>query len=89
MKTETPGQKWDRLQSEIQQGILNAYPNRERKGCVDENTILELVKRAAEFDDGIEDDPRWQHVTHCAPCYRQYLQQFEKGRSPKPRSQTE
>ena len=33
MKSETPDEKWNRLQNNVQDGILKAYPNPDRKGC--------------------------------------------------------
>jgi len=68
------------MQGVIQEGILEAYPNPERKGCAGEDEILRLADRSARFDDTIESDPHWQHVTHCSPCYRQYLEAFSQRR---------
>jgi hypothetical protein len=84
MKRETPEAKWSRLQNQIQEGIKKAYPNPERKGCPGDHTVVELAKRSAQFDDTIEKDPQWQHVTHCAPCYTRYLEVFHNQRSRKP-----
>ena len=78
MKRETPDEKWNRLQSRVQGGIARAYPNLERKGCPHPEGIIELAKRSAAFDDSIK-DPGWQHVTHCSPCYCQYLEEFPKA----------
>jgi len=80
MKHETPEQRWNRLQQEIQDGILRAYPNAERKGCPSAGRLLELAVRSAEFDDTIEGDAQWQHVMHCSPCYSQYLEEFRRHR---------
>ena len=80
MKRETPSQKWSRLQNQIQRGISRAYANPERNGCINDSGIRELARRAAVFDDSIEDDPDWKHVTHCSPCYAQYLQEFNDRR---------
>jgi hypothetical protein len=41
--------------------------------------------RAGAFDDSIEEDPRWKHLTHCSRCYAQYLQEFNNRRRRKPR----
>ena len=84
MKQETPQEKWDRLQSEIQEGILKGYPNPERRGCLDSDGIHALAQRSAQFDDTIEDDPNWKHVTHCSPCYAEYLEAFKLVRARKP-----
>ena len=83
MKRETPEQKWDRIQSQIQESITKAYANPDRKGCLDHEAIAALAIRSANFDDSIEDDPQWQHVTHCSPCYSEYLDEFKKRRASK------
>jgi hypothetical protein len=84
MKDEALGEKWDRLQGQVQDGILNGYPNPERKGCPGSDAIVALAMRAVKFDDAIEDDPQWVHVTHCSPCYGQYLEAFHNLRLRKP-----
>jgi len=81
MKRETPDQKWNRLQSLVQAGIEKAYPNPERTGCPNDGDISELARRSAQFDDSIEEDPRWLHVTHCSECYSEYLEHFRNRRS--------
>ncbi len=81
---ETPEEKWNRLQGQVQDGILNAYPNPARRGCPNGDGIVGLARRAASFDDTIEDDPQWKHVTHCSPCYAQYLEEFKNVRLRKP-----
>lgn len=83
MKREAPGKKWSRLQAQIQEGIAKGYPNPERKGCLSQDVIVELARRSAQFDDTIEEDPEWQHVTHCSPCYTQYLEAFQFQRRQK------
>ena len=80
MKHETPEQKWNHLQQQIQYGILRAYPNAERKGCPSPDRLLELAVRSAEFNNTIEGDAQWQHVMHCSPCYSQYLKEFRNRR---------
>jgi hypothetical protein len=70
-------EKWDRLQRTIQDGILTGYPNPERRGCPGSEAMIGLATRSARFDDSIEDDPQWKHVTHCSPCYAQYLELFQ------------
>ena len=87
MKRETPDQKWKRLQAQVQDGIARAYPNPARRACPNHRAIAEIARRSAEFDDSIEEDPQWQHVTHCAPCYAEYLEEFgrcRRGRQPRP-----
>lgn len=83
MEQETPEQKWNRIQTQIHEGITKAYPNPDRKGCLSHEAIVGLAVRAAEFDDAIEDDPKWQHVTHCSPCYGEYLEELKSQRTNK------
>ena len=84
MKQETPEEKWKRLQGDVQRGILDGYPNTERRGCLDGDGIHALALRSAQFDETIEDDPNWKHVTHCSPCYASYLEEFNHVRARKP-----
>jgi DNA-binding Lrp family transcriptional regulator len=74
MKPESPEEKWNRLQQLVQEGIAKAYANPERSGCVNGDAIRELATRAAAFDDSIEEDPDWKHVTHCSPCFQEFLE---------------
>ena len=88
MKSETPDEKWSRLQNNVQDGILKAFPNPDRKGCPGREGVIELACRAAKFDDAIEDDPKWHHVTHCSPCYREYLNEVRSRHQRKPPAST-
>ena len=72
MNGETPQQQWERLQSDYQKAALSAYPNPERRGCPGENTLQGLAVRSARHEE-IEGDEHWKHVTHCRPCYQEYL----------------
>jgi hypothetical protein len=89
MRSEPPEEKWNRLQKRVQEGIAKAYANPERRECANDDAIRELARRAAEFDDSIEEDPNWKHVVHCSPCYTQYLQEFNSRRRRKPPSSAE
>jgi hypothetical protein len=84
MKNATPDEKWGRLQNKVQDGILKAYPNPERNGCLSREGVVELAMRSARFDEAMEDDPTWHHVTHCSPCYSEYLEEFRRVRHRKP-----
>ena len=84
MGNSTPSEKWDRLQEQVQAGILNGYPNPERHGCLGNEAMIGLAMRSARLDNSIEDDPQWKHVTHCSPCYGQYLELFQNVRLRKP-----
>jgi hypothetical protein len=71
-RAETPEQRWNRIQADVQSTILKDYPNPTRKGCPGLEVIRSLAKRAAAFD-GFVNDSNWEHVTHCSPCYQEFL----------------
>jgi hypothetical protein len=79
---ESPEQKWDRVQKKIQQAILTSYPNPNREGCPGTIAVFDLAKRAKELGT-LEGDECWEHVTHCSPCYREYLDARDQLRKPK------
>jgi hypothetical protein len=70
LRHESPDSQFDRLKRQLQDSILHEYPNPERKGCPGHPVVKELAARA---DDTLEQDPRWQHITHCSECYREFL----------------
>src|SRR4051812_44810991 len=53
----------------LQQSILRNYPNPERMGCPGRAAIEAAAERRVP-----PEDPNWQHVRHCSPCYEEYLQ---------------
>ena len=69
---ESPEQKWNRVQKKLQNAVLTSYPNPNREGCPGAQAILELAGRAAKLD-LLDRDARWDHVSHCSPCYAEYL----------------
>jgi hypothetical protein len=68
MAEETPKEKYERLQRVIQSEILTAYPNPTRKDCLGDA----VVKQVAERKEVTTDEP-WEHITHCSPCYAEFL----------------
>jgi len=70
---ESPEQKWNRVQKKLQNAILTSYPNPNRDGCLDREGLSDLARRAAELGT-LEGDAGWEHVTHCSPCYKEYLE---------------
>jgi hypothetical protein len=72
---ETPEQKYKRISEAIQQTILRNYPNPERRGCPGSAVVREVAGRR----ELIEDD-NWQHITHCSPCYAEFLNYKEEWR---------
>lgn len=68
---ESSDAQYERLKRQLQQTILTEYPNPERKGCPGETVVRGLAARY--LDDSVESDPNWQHITHCSPCYAEFL----------------
>jgi hypothetical protein len=53
----------------VQEAILRGFPNPERRGCPGATAL----KRLASGGIPAENDPDWDHVTHCSPCYAEFL----------------
>src|SRR3954471_21984638 len=53
----------------LQEAILRNYPNPERRGCSDQQTLKAAAGKRLPHE-----DPLWQHITHCSPCYQEFLQ---------------
>ena len=73
---ETPEQKFNRISRAVQESILRNYPNPERKGCPGDDKIREVAARTE-----LKADDAWEHVTHCSPCYRTFLDSKEQFRN--------
>ncbi len=69
MPDESAGQSFNRAMEILQEAILRDYPNPERRGCPGS----EVLKRIASHDLPQSNDPAWGHVTHCSPCYGEFL----------------
>lgn len=52
----------------MQEVVLNNYPNPERLGCQGELAIKEVAQRELPIQDSA-----WEHITHCSPCYQEFL----------------
>src|SRR5215510_12420959 len=78
MPEESPDARYDRLKKQLQDSILNDYPNPERRGCPGDVVLKELAGRP--LDDDLEGNPQWHHVTHCSECYREFLAYRAAGR---------
>lgn len=72
---ETPQEKYERLQKAVQEEILNSYPNPDRVGCPENVMIREVA-----FREELTKDPVWEHITHCSPCYAEFLKFKEQWR---------
>jgi hypothetical protein len=69
MADDSPDQIFEDFQDIVQQAILTGFPNPERKGCLDSTMLKELANRPRPVRDAA-----WEHVTHCSPCYREFLE---------------
>lgn len=76
---ESPEQKWNRVQNKLQNAILTSYPNPNREGCPGAAMLLDLARRAVE-QGTLEGEEQWEHVTHCSPCYKEYLEARDRLR---------
>src|ERR1700712_5199423 len=72
---ETPEQKYNRIAAAVQQTILQNFPNPDRVGCPGEAKLREVAARKAIVEDG-----SWEHITHCSPCYGEFLAEKERLR---------
>lgn len=52
----------------LQEAVLRNYPNPERRGCLNSSTL-----RAIAHEKVPPEDSRWEHISHCSPCYREFL----------------
>jgi hypothetical protein len=73
-------QKFNRLRDHFQDLILQAYPNPGRDGCRGGTAVTEYARRAAAWDK-IEGEPDYEHIIHCSPCYREFLDAREQIRA--------
>jgi hypothetical protein len=68
MPDESPDQISDEIQRLLQQSILDNFPNPERRGCPGDAVLREVARRPVPIRDA-----HWDHVTHCSPCFREFL----------------
>lgn len=80
---ETPEQKYNRIAAAVRQTILNEFPNPNRVGCPGDAKLREVASRRM-----IVEDDDWQHITHCSPCYAEYLEVKEQNRRAGRRART-
>jgi hypothetical protein len=71
-----------KLQNTVQDAILLAYPNPERKGCPGTEVIQRLAEETAirVVDPAEIDAESTEHIFHCSPCYREYLELRKKAK---------
>jgi hypothetical protein len=51
----------------IEEVLLHGFPNPERVGCPPPETIRALAERRIG-----RDDPAWDHIWHCSPCFKDF-----------------
>lgn len=59
----------EQIKELLQASILRNYPNPERRGCSDPHTLRSVAEMALPHE-----APGWQHITHCSPCYQEFLE---------------
>ena len=52
----------------LQEAVLRGYPNPERRDCPAPEALRAAANRRLP-----DEDPVWPHVSHCSPCYREFL----------------
>jgi len=80
---ETPEEKYNRIAAAVQATILRDFPNPNRDGCPGTAKLREVAARRT-----VVEDKDWQHITHCSPCYGEFLAQKEGARRSRRRVQT-
>jgi hypothetical protein len=69
MPDDSADEVFEELQDIVQQAVLRGFPNPERKGCPGTEVLRELANRPQPTRDAA-----WEHVTHCSPCYGEFLE---------------
>lgn len=72
---ETPEEKFDQISRAVQESILRNYPNPERRGCPGDEVVRSVAARTE-----LKADDVWEHITHCSPCYAEFLAYKDKFR---------
>jgi hypothetical protein len=65
---ETPEEKFEQISRAVQESILRNYPNPERRGCPGDEVVRSVAARTE-----LKADDVWEHITHCSPCYAEFL----------------
>jgi hypothetical protein len=80
---ETPEEKYNRIAAAVRETILRDFPNPNRDGCPGVAKLREVAARRT-----VVEDNDWQHITHCSPCYGEFLAEKERVRRSRRRVQT-
>jgi hypothetical protein len=81
MGEETPEQKFERISRAVQESILQNYPNPERRGCPGHDVVRSVAARTE-----LQPDEPWEHITHCSPCYEEFIAYKEQFRQERKRA---
>jgi hypothetical protein len=73
---ESHEEQFERISGIVQQSILKGYPNPTREGCPGDAAVREVASRSE-----LKEDALWQHITHCSPCYAEFLRIKEEIRA--------
>src|ERR1035438_482376 len=72
---ESPEEYFRRISDRVEDLILTAYPNPKRIGCPGEKRVKEVAARSS-----LIKDEHWEHITHCSPCYAEFIEYKKDGR---------
>jgi len=67
---QLPDEDERRLLDMFEQSSLHDYPNPDRIGCPGQDFLRQLAFNRQSIS---VSDPRLDHITHCSPCYRDYV----------------
>jgi hypothetical protein len=73
---DTPEEKFEQISRAVQESILKNYPNPERRGCPGDEAVRSVAARTQ-----LTADETWEHITHCSPCYAEFLAYKEQFRN--------
>jgi hypothetical protein len=68
MPEQSLGEISNEIQRLLQQAVLRCYPNPERRGCPGGTVLRSVSRRHLPIRDAY-----WEHVTHCSPCFQEFL----------------
>jgi hypothetical protein len=69
MPDQSPEDISSEIQHLLQQAVLSNYPNPDRNGCPGATVLREVAQRRVPVR-----DTYWDHVTHCSPCFQEFLE---------------
>jgi hypothetical protein len=67
------------VRDEIDEVLSRANPNPNRAGCPPRDALIALARRAQPIN-----DPAYEHLVKCSPCYREFRALQEAGTSARP-----